>query len=61
MVCAHIGYITDQYFYLTELSSLCGVMPLLKGQNEICNQDISKTIKARNFRLGQLIHDYTAE
>ena len=30
-------------------------MPLLIGQNEICNQDIFKTITARCFKLNQLI------
>ena len=32
-------------------------MPLLKDQNEICNQDIPKTILARSFKLGKLIED----
>ena len=28
-----------------------------KGHNGILNQDISKTITARSFKLGQLIED----
>ena len=32
-------------------------MSLLKGINEICNQNISKTETARSFKLAQLIVD----
>ena len=32
-------------------------LPLQMWILEICNHDISKTIKARSFKLGQLIED----
>ena len=32
-------------------------MPLLKGHNDFCNHDISKTITAMSFKLGQIIED----
>ena len=32
-------------------------MPILKGHNDIFNQDISKTISAMSFKLGQLLED----
>ena len=32
-------------------------MPLLKGNNDFFNQDISKTDTHRSFKLGQLIED----
>ena len=32
-------------------------LPLKIGTLKICNHDISKTITARSFKLGQLIED----
>ena len=49
--------ITDLYFFLIWIISPFGVMPLLKIIMKFCNQDISKTITARSFKLGQLIED----
>ena len=39
------------YFIIFELS------PFADLDFEICNHDISKTITARSFKLGQLIED----
>ena len=43
------------YFFLSELSPLADLCPFEGLKVQICNHDISKTITARNFKLGQLI------
>ena len=45
------------YFFLSELSPLAELCPFEGLKVQICNHDISKTITARSFKLGQLIED----
>ena len=45
------------FFFLSELSPLAELCPFEGLKVQICNHDISKTITARNFKLGQLIKD----
>ena len=44
-------------FFLSELSPLAELCPFEGLKVQICNHDISKTITARSFKLGQLIED----
>ena len=43
------------FFFLSELSPLAELCPFEGLKVQICNHDISKTITARSFKLGQLI------
>ena len=43
------------FFFLCELSPLAELCPFEGLKVQICNHDISKTITARSFKLGQLI------
>ena len=45
------------FFFLSELSPLAELCPFEGLKVQICNNDISKTITARSFKLGQLIED----
>ena len=45
------------FFFLSELSPLAELCPFEGLKVQICNHDISKTITARSFKLGQLIED----
>ena len=45
------------FFFLSELSPLAELCPFEGLKVQICNHDISKTITARIFKLGQLIED----
>ena len=45
------------FFFLSELSPLAELCPFEGLKVPICNHDISKTITARSFKLGQLIED----
>ena len=45
------------FFFLSELSPLAELCPFKGLKVQICNHDISKTITARSFKLGQLIED----
>ena len=45
------------FFFLSELSPLAELCPFEGLKVQICNYDISKTITARSFKLGQLIED----
>ena len=45
------------FFFLSELSPLAELCPFEGLKVQICNHDISKTIAARNFKLGQLIEE----
>ena len=49
--------ITDSYFFSSELSPFEQLCPFLRVRMKFFNQDISKTIAARSFKLGQLIED----
>ena len=52
-----LSKITDPFFFQSGLSLFLELYTY-KGHNEICNQDISKTIiTARSFTLAQLIED----
>ena len=51
------GKITDSIFFLVQVISLSGVIPLWKNQNESCQLDILKRIWARGLKLGQRIGD----
>ena len=44
-------------FFSSELSPLAELCPFEGLKVQICNHDISKTITARSFKLGQLIED----
>ena len=44
-------------FFLSELSPLAELCPFEGLKVQICNHDISKTITARSFKLGQLIEN----
>ena len=46
-----------QFFFLSELSPLAELCPFEGLKVQIGNHDISKTITARSFKLGQLIED----
>ena len=46
--------IIDTYFFKSGLSPFVLLCLFLKGHNDICNQDISKTKTAMSFELGQL-------
>ena len=48
-----LSSISKNSIFLVQIICLCGVMPLLKGRN----QDISKSITARSFKLSQQIED----
>ena len=43
------------FFFLSELSPLAELCPFKGLKVQICNHDISKTITARSFKLGQLM------
>ena len=45
------------FFFLSELSPLAELCPFEGLKVQICKHDISKTITARSFKLGQLIED----
>ena len=45
------------FFFLSELSPLAKLCPFEGLTVRICNHDISETITARSFKLGQLIED----
>ena len=45
------------FFFLSELSPLAKLCPFEGLKVQICNHDISKTITARSFKLGQLIEE----
>ena len=45
------------FFFLSELSPLDELCPFEDLKVKIFNHDISKTITARSFKLGQLIED----
>ena len=45
------------FFFLSELSPLAELCPFEGLKVQICNHDISITITARSFKLGQLIKD----
>ena len=45
------------FFFLSGLSPLAKLCPFEGLKVQICNHDISKTITARSFKLGQLIED----
>ena len=45
------------YFFLSELSPLPSYAPFKGLRVQFCKEDISKTITARNFKLGLLIVD----
>ena len=50
--------ITDpDFFFLSELSPFEELCPILRVRVKFCYQDISKTITAGSFKLGQLIED----
>ena len=49
--------IIDTYFYKSGLSPFVDLCPILRVIMIFCNQDISKTIIAMSFKLGQLIDD----
>ena len=51
------GKIADPYFFLVQIISLSGVMPLWKIRMKSCQQNISKSIWARGLKLGQLMGD----
>ena len=45
------------FFLLSELSPLVELCPIYGLRVQICKKDISKSIEARSFKLGQLIED----
>ena len=45
------------FFFLSKLSPLAQLCPFEGLKVQICNHNISKTITARSFKLGQLIED----
>ena len=45
------------FFILSELSPLAELCPFEGLNVQICNHDISITITARSFKLGQLLED----
>ena len=47
--------IIDMYFFKSGLSPFVEVCPFYRVIMKFCNQDISKTITAMSFKLGQLI------
>ena len=50
-------YSLPVFFFLSELSPLAELCPFEGLKVQICIHDISKTITARSFKLGQLIKD----